>query len=301
MVKRRRETAIFYLFISPWLVGLAVLFVVPIGMSLYYSLTSWNMVGAPEFVGLANYRELMRIDPRFWRVMYNTAFYTLIQVPIMLLVSFVVAVMLNQNLRGRRFFRGVIYVPSVLPVVVLALVFVQFFKPNVGMVNRLLALVGIDGPNWLQSTVWAKPALIVMSLWRIGLGVVLLLAAMQGIPKELFEMAELEGANRVQTNARITLPMVSPVVFYVLITGMINALKTFTEVQVLTGGGPNYSSQLIVPYIIENAFTFFRFGYANAISWILFVIVFVFTLFIVRRSEAFVHYEAEVRKNGKAR
>lgn len=287
----------FYFFISPWLLGFIGLTLGPIIFSIYMSFTDWDLFQSPNFIGLENYKTLLTDDPIFWKSIWNTFYYSFIAVPLSMCISLWIAYYLNKKLKGITFFRVLYYLPSVVPVVAASLLFIQLFAPTEGLINQLLALFGIQGPAWLLDASWVKLSLVIMSLWGVGGGVVLLLAGMKGIPPELYEAASIDGASSKQSFFSITFPMLTPVIFFNLITGIIGALQTFAQVFIVTSGGPDNASQMVVPYLFENAFRFYKMGYASAIAWLLFIIILVLTLIVFRSSALWVHYE-EGKENG---
>lgn len=288
---RNREGSWFYFFISPWLIGFTLLTLGPILFSIYMSFTDWDLFQSPHFNGLENYKNLLTDDPIFWKSVYNTFFYALISIPLGMAISLWIAYYLNKKLKGITFFRVLFYLPSVVPVVAGSLLFIHLLAPTQGLINQGLSLIGITGPAWLLDPLWVKPALILMSLWGVGGGVVLLLAGMKGVPPELYEAAAIDGANNRQSFYNITFPMLTPVIFFNLVTGIIGALQTFAQVFIVTAGGPDNSSQMVVPYLFENAFQFYKMGYASAIAWVLFILIMLLTLVVFRSSALWVHYE----------
>ena len=295
---RHRESLWFYLIISPWLVGLLLLLAGPMVYSIYLSFTDWNLFNAPEWVGLDNYVRLFTRDRNFGMALGNTFYYTLLYVPLNIVISLAVAYLLNKRLPGMRFFRTVIYLPYVVPVVATTMVFRWIFAPTNGQLNSLLALFGVVGPAWLLDPGWVKPALVIMSLWGMGSSVVFLLAGMQGIPTEMYEAAAIDGAGERQRFFNITLPMLSPVIFFNMIMSIISSLQTFTQIYILNAdpNTPNNAINMIIPYLFDNAFRFNKMGYASAIAWVLFLIIFVFTLLVIRSSSVWVFYESEMKK-----
>ncbi|MEC0184582.1 sugar ABC transporter permease [Paenibacillus peoriae] len=288
---RQKDGKWFYIFISPWLIGFVGLTLGPILFSIYMSFTNWDLFQSPSFIGLDNYKTLLTDDLLFWKSVGNTFFYALISIPLGMAISLWIAYYLNKKIKGITFFRILFYLPSVVPVVASSLLFVHLLAPNKGLINRALALFGIQGPAWLLDPNWVKPALILMSLWGVGGGVVLLLAGMKGIPQELYEAAAIDGAQSTQSFFHITFPMLTPVIFFNLVTGIIGALQTFAQVFIVTSGGPDNASQMVVPYLFQNAFQFYKMGYASAIAWVLFIMIMVLTLLIFRSSALWVHYE----------
>jgi multiple sugar transport system permease protein len=293
----KNEGRWFYFFISPWLVGFIGLTLGPMLFSIIMSFTDWNLFQSPNFIGLDNYKNLITDDPIFLKSIGNTFYYALISVPLSMAISLWIAYYLNKKLKGITFFRVLYYLPSVVPVVASSLLFIHLFAPTEGLINQFLGLAGITGPNWLSDPAWVKPALIVMSLWGVGGGVVLLLAGMKGIPVELYEAAAIDGASSRQAFFSVTFPMLTPVIFFNLVTGIIGALQTFAQVFIVTAGGPDNASQMVVPYLFQNAFRFYKMGYASAVAWLLFIIILALTLVVFRSSALWVHYE-EGKTNG---
>ncbi len=298
---RKKEAIWFYIIVSPWIIGFLIFTVGPILASVYLSLTSWDLFNPPKFIGFNNYVRLFTKDPIFWKAVGNTLFFALISIPLSMVFSVGIAYLLNKPLRGMTFFRTLFYIPATVPIVASSLLFKWMLAPDAGLINRFLALFGIDGPAWLLDPDWVKPALILMSLWSVGAGVVLLLAGMRGIPNEFYEAAAIDGASGSQQFFSITLPMLSPVIFFNLVMGLIDALKTFSQIYIMTStggspGGPNNASLMIVPYLFDNAFRFYKMGYASAIAWLLFALIMVFTVLVFRSSSAWVYYESEVRR-----
>jgi multiple sugar transport system permease protein len=279
------------LFISPWIIGFLAFRVVPFFMSLYYSFTFYPILQSPKWIGLANFRNLLT-DGRFVSALYNTAYYAIFAVPLGAFFGILLAILLNMKVKGLSVWRTIFYLPSITPVVATSLVWLWMFNPRGGIINYILSLVGIRGPGWLGSPEWAKPALVLMSLWGVGTAVVIYLAALQDVPRELVEAAQLDGANAGQQIWYVTLPMISPVILFNVITGLIGAFQYFTEVHVMTGGtgSPADSTLMMSIYLWESAFQFFKMGYAAAQAWIMFVIVVVFTVILFRVSGRVVYY-----------
>ncbi len=282
--------------VSPWLIGFLVFLAGPLLASLYFSFTDYDLLTPPRWIGLGNYRYMFGTDPLFWKVVGNTVFYTAIAVPVSTVVSIGLAALLHRSVPGIRIFRTIVYLPSLVPLVASAMLFTWVLAPDTGLLNRALRLIGIHGPAWLLSETWVKPALILMSLWSVGTSVILLLAGMQGIPSEFGEAARIDGANSWQQFRRITLPMLSPVILFNVIMGMIGSFQIFSQVYILTKGGPDNASEMLVPYLFDQGFRFNKMGYASALSWVLFVIIMAFTALIFRTSSGWVFYESEVRR-----
>jgi multiple sugar transport system permease protein len=279
------------LFISPWIIGFLAFRVYPFFASLYYSFTFYPILDRPKWVGLANYLDLLE-DPRFLASLYNTSYYALGAVPLATLVGILLAMLLNARVRGLSFFRTIYFLPSITPVVASAIVWLWMFDPINGVINYLLELVGIHGPGWMGSPQWSKPALILMSMWGVGGAVVIYLAALQDVPREMVEAAELDGAGSWQKIWFVTLPMISPVILFNVITGLIGAFQYFTEAFVMTGGtgSPADSTLMMSIYLYQSAFQYFKIGYASAQAWMLFLIVIAFTVLLFRISGRLVYY-----------
>lgn len=280
-----------YLFIAPWAVGFVCLVAGPMLMSLGLSFCNYNTVDV-QFIGTANYQRLAAHDPLFWTSLLNTMIYTALVVPLGLTGSLLLAVLLNQNIRGRSVFRAMFYIPTLVPAVASSLLWLYMFNRDYGLLNRALVHVGIAGPDWLHSTFWSKPSLVMMSLWGIGGGrMIIFLAGLQGVPTSMYEAASIDGANRLQQFRHVTLPMLTPVIFFNAILGCIGAFQVFTEAYVLTKGGPDYSTLFYALYLFEQAFQQFHLGYASALAWILFLILALITAFQFWLGRKWVHYE----------
>ena len=280
-----------YLFISPWLVGFAVFTAGALLGSFSISLTEWNLVGRPKFVGLGNYAKMVG-DPLFWQSLKVTAIY-LLNVPLNLVLGLLLALLLNQKVKGLAVFRTIFYLPSVTSGVAVALLWLWIFNPRFGTINVLLSYLGVQGPLWLGDEAWAMPALIVMSVWGVGGGMLIYLGALQGIPTALYEAATIDGAGPWRKFLSITVPMVTPVLLLNLVMGVIASFQAFTQSFIMTSGGPNYATFLYVYYLYQNAFEWFNMGYAAALSWVLFLIILACTFAIMRTSRRWVYYEAE--------
>ncbi|WP_328523238.1 carbohydrate ABC transporter permease [Kribbella sp. NBC_00359] len=291
---RRREALWFYLFASPWIIGFVVFLLGPMLASVYISLTDWDSFTPPKWVGLQNYNRLLTEDPVFWKALWNTFYYAAISVPLGLGIGLWLANLLNKQVRARKVFRTLIYLPTLVPLVATAMIFKMVLAPS-GPLNDVLGWAGIPGPSWLLESVWVKPALILLSVWGAGGATVLLLAAMKGIPRELYEAAEVDGAGPVRQFWSITVPQLTPIIFFNLVMGLIGAFQVFSQVYILTKGGPNNASQMMVPLLFDEAFSFYHLGYASAISWLLFAVILVFTLLAFRTARRWVFYETEVK------
>lgn len=288
----RRNRIVGWLFISPWVVGFLAFALYPFAASLYYSFTDYNILAPPQWIGLQNYQEMIQ-DPLFWQSLYNTLYYTVLFVPISTVVAIAIAMLLNQKVRGQAIYRTLFYLPSVVPLVASSVLWLWLFNPSFGFIDAFLRAIGLPAPGWLYSENWVKPSLILMSLWGIGQPIVIYLAGLQGVPQELYEAAHLEGANGWQRTRAITLPMISPVILFNVILGMIGAFQYFTQAYVMTQGGPDNSSLFFALYLYQNAFQYLHLGYASAMAWLLFVVILVATLFVFRSSARWVYYGNE--------
>lgn len=293
--KERKERRAFFTFIFPWIFGFICITLGPILASIYLSFTDWNLFTKPNWIGVDNYVRLFTEDRVFWKSVYNTFYYAMIAVPLMLLLSLIIAFLLDQKVKHIRVFRTIYYLPAVVPAVASAMIFKWLLAPS-GLINKGLALLGIDEPSWLLDVRYVKISFVFMAIWGVGASMILLLSGMQGIPKALYESAAIDGAGRVKQFIKITIPMLTPVLFFNLIMGIISSLQTFSQIYILTEGGPNNSSMMIVPYLYENAFGYYRMGYASSISWVLFLIIMLLTLLVFKSSGAWVFYEGEVKK-----
>ena len=289
------ESLWFYIMISPWIVGFLSFTLGPMIYSIYLSLSKWDLFQPPQYIGLKNYIKLFTMDDIFWKALYNTFYYAIISVPLHLIIATGIAYMLNKKVKGMRIYRTAFYLPSLVPVVASSMLFAWIFAPDTGILNQFLAFFGIDGPAWLLDAAWVKFSLVIMSLWGVGGGIVLLLAGMRGVPDELYEASEIDGAGKRQQFFRITLPMLTPVLLFNLIMGIIGGLQTFAQVYIMTSGGPNNASLMVVPYLYDHAFNFYNMGYGSALAWALFAIIMILTLLVFRSSSMWVYYESEVK------
>lgn len=287
----KRKALSGWLFVSPWIVGFLIFGLYPMVMSFYYSLTRYDILRIPQFIGVENYRRLFFEDPEFWISIWNTLFYTGIRVPLAIILSLLLAVLVNEAVRGVRIFRTIFFIPSIVTGVVLSVLWMWLFNPQFGLINISLAGLGIVGPLWLQSPDWSKPALILMSLWSIGgPRMLVFLAALQNISPQLYEAIELDGGGWWAKFRHVTLPSLSPVIFLWSILEVIGSFQVFVEAYVMTEGGPLNSTLFYNLYLYRVAFDDFEMGYASAMAWILLLITLVVTIIQVRLSKKWVHY-----------
>ncbi len=280
-----------YFFISPWLIGFLIFTAGPMLASLYLSFCKYDLYQL-QWVGTKNYEILLTRDPLFWKSLGNTALYVLFSVPLGLTGSLLIALLLNQKVKGMAWFRTLFYLPSLVPAVASALVWQWVFHPDAGILNYSLSLIGIQGPKWLQDPDTALASLIIMSLWGIGGGrMIIFLAGLQGISDELYEAASLDGARGWASFRHVTLPMLSPTIFFNLILGIIGSFQVFTSAYVMTNGGPDNATRMFVLYLYDNAFRYFKMGKASAMAWCLFVLLLVFTVIQFKNASKWVYYE----------
>ena len=291
---RTREAIAGYLFLLPNLVGFLIFTALAVVASAAISLTDWDLLSSPKFVGLDNYRELLTDDPLFRKVLLNTFYFTFVSVPLTIVISLGLALALNQGIRGLAIYRAAYFMPVITAMVVVALIWRWFYNPDFGVLNYLLNQLGIRRPpNWLADQRWAMPAVMIMAIWKhVGYNMVIFLAGLQAIPANLYEAASIDGAGRWERFRYVTLPLLTPTTFFVLIISLIGSLQVFDAVLVLTDGGPANATRTIVFHIWEQAFRFLHMGYASAIAWILFFIIFLITLVQWRLQGRWVHYEA---------
>jgi multiple sugar transport system permease protein len=309
---RRKEAVSAYLFISPFIIWLVFLMGGPILAALFLSFCRWDVITPIQWVGLQNFKDMMGFtlesgvlkanDPRFWKALYNTAYFTLFSVPIGMVLSVIVALLMNQKVKGISVFRTVYYLPSVMASgVAVAVLWKWIFNADSGLLNYLIsALTTIpmsECPKWLASESWSKPALILMGLWSVGGGMIIYLAGLQGIPVTLYEASEIDGASKWQQFWHVTLPSLSPVIFFNLIISIVGSFQIFNQVYVITDGlgGPADSTLVMVLYIYQKAFKYFQYGYASALAWVLFIVIMIATWLQFKYSK-WVYYEGELKK-----
>lgn len=286
-------------FLLPSLIGMLIFSMLPLIISALISLTDWNGLAKltgpgffrEHFIGLENYKKILT-SAEFWRTLGNTAEYIILYIPLMLAASLLVATLLSQARRGIGFFRVVYYIPVLTSWVAASLIWKSVLSPQYGALNGILSIFGIQGPGWLTDEKWAMPAIVLVSVWKdMGFFGLILLSGVIGINRTYYEAAELDGANGWVKFTRVTLPLLTPSIFYVLIVGMINAFQLFPQIMIMTGGGPNGATQVMVERIYNYGFRYYRMGYASAFSWILFAIIMVFTAIQMKGQERWVHYD----------
>ncbi len=291
----RRENLEGWLFASPWIVGFLIFTFGPMVASAVLSFAAWDIVNPPQWIGLGNVERFVA-DESALHALRVTTQYAVISVPLQIVLGLAIAMLLNGQIRGLRFYRTIYYLPAVLSGVAVALLWRWIFSKEFGLLNLgLYYLLGIQGPGWLTDPVWALWALILMSLWGVGGSMVIYLAGLQGIPTDFYEAAEVDGAGPLRRFFSITLPLLSPVLFFQLIMGIIRSLQVFVQAFIMTDGGPADATLFFVLHLYRNAFLYFRMGYASLLAWVLFVYVLLLTLLVFRSSQAWVYYESEAR------
>jgi multiple sugar transport system permease protein len=291
---RQREAVEFYMAIAPWAIGFIVFTGGPILFSLVMSLTNWTGLTSREFIGLQNFVTMFSQDRLFWIALKNTFYYGIASVALGTIGALLAAMLLNQKVPGTSIFRTLFYLPSVTAGVAIAIMWIWMFNPQVGIINYLLSLIGIKGPGWLSSQTWAMPALILMSLWGIGANMIIILAGLQGIPEQLYEAAKIDGAGKFTEFRHVTIPMLSPVLFFVVLVSVIDSFQVFTNVYVMTRGGPGTATLVYIMHLYLNAFEYQKMGYAAALAWVLFAIIMILTLIQLKASNRWVYYEGDV-------
>jgi multiple sugar transport system permease protein len=298
MTKReRRNLRNGLLFASPYIVGFLVFTLYPLAATLYYSFCHYNVVTPPVWTGLDNYREMFAFTPGnlFWKSLWNTLYFTVFSVPLGLALAVALALFLNQKVWGIAAYRTIFFLPSIVPLVASAVLWLWVFDPRSGLVNSMLGSLGIPGPGWIADEYWSKPSLILMSLWGVGGAMVIFLAGLADVPQSLYEVAEIDGAGPARKFWNVTLPMLTPTILFNLVMGLIGAFQYFTPVFVMTAGRgtPNDTTMFYALYLYKAAFNYLRMGYASAMAWILFLIILAATIGVMVSSKRWVHYHGE--------
>ena len=292
----RREAMWAYILISPWLIGFVWLTAGPMITSAVFTFAEYDLLNPLRFIGLANWRYMFTQDPLFWHSLRVTLTFSVVALPAGLVLGLALALLLNAKVPGLTIWRTVYYMPSVVSGVAVAVLWNQVFNPRFGIINWMLSWFGIRGPGWLGSPDWALPALIIMALWGVGGGMIIYLAGLQSIPTTLYEAATIDGATMWQRFTHITLPLITPVIFYNLVIGIIGTFQYFTNAFVMTNGGPANATLFYNLYLYNNTFRYQRLGYGSALAWLLLFMVLIMTGLVFRSSSAWVYYEGELRK-----
>ena len=291
MKRSMRENLTGWLFISPWVIGFLIFTAVPFFQSIYLSFTRYDIISAPEWVGIANYRMLFTEDELFLKSAWVTIKYALVSVPLMIVAGVCLALLLNHEVKGMTVFRTIFYLPSIVPTVATSVVFIWILNPTTGLINNILKQFGVTGPAWLNDPVWAFWSLVFMALWGVGGSMVIYLAGLKDVPKYLYEAATIDGTSALQKLRHITLPMLTPVIFFNLVMGIIGAFQVFTQAYIMTpGGGPEDSTLFYSLYLFNRAWKYLDMGYASAMAWVLFLVIVVLTGMVFRTQRKWVHY-----------
>jgi len=287
---QKRNLGVGLAFISPWLIGFLAFTLYPVLASLYYSFCDYDVLTTPIWVGGLNYEDMIA-DGVFWKSLYNTLYYTAFSVPLGLILSLLIAILLNQAVAGRGVFRTLFFLPSIVPLVAVAMIWLWVFNGSFGLLNHGLSLVGLHGPNWLNDGHWVKPSLILAGLWQTGGTIVIFLASLQDVPRSLYESADLDGAPPWRKLLHITIPLISPVIYFNLIIGIINALQMFVIPFVMfKTGGPDRSGLFFAVYLYQNAFNYNQMGYACAMAWVLFLVILATTALVTFFGKRHIYY-----------
>jgi multiple sugar transport system permease protein len=295
----REEERAAYLFLLPWLLGIVVFLIGPIIASVLLSLTNWNIITEPRWVGVENYREMLFEDRKFWQSIRVTLYYTVLSVPLYLVAGLAISLLLNLRLRGMYFFRTILYMPAVISGVAVAVLWLTLLNPDLGAINQFLRWIGIENPpRWLGSATWAVPSLVLVGLWGVGSGAIIYLAGLQNIPPQLYEAAEIDGAGPWQRFVSVTLPMLTPTLFFSLITGLVGAFQVFDTAFIMGGsrGGTSGALNFYLLNLWNEGFRSGRLGYASALAWVLVVLAAVVITVTFRTSDRWVYYETEPEK-----
>ena len=298
----RKEAISAFIFLTPFIIWMIFIMGGPILAAFFLSFCKWDILTPIQFVGIDNYKEMFFNDPRFWKALWNTTYFTVLSVLPGLVLSIIVALLMNQKVKGIGVYRTLFYLPSVVGAgVAVAVLWKWIFNADSGLLNYMISVItGIqmsDCPKWMASELWSKPALVIMSLWGVGGSMIIYLAGLQGIPTILYEAAEIDGASRWQQFWTVTLPGLSPVIFFQLIISIVSSFQIFTQVDVMTDGlgGPADSTLVMVLYIYQKAFKYYQMGYASALAWILFMVI-MFATWVQFKYSKWVYYEGELRK-----
>ena len=289
--QERRDARTGYLALSPWMAGFIVFYAFPIAATFYFSLTQWTLVDPPVWLGLDNYVRMFTRDPLFISSLKATTLFVALSLPLKLVLGLMLALLLNLKIPGMNVFRTVFFIPAVISGVAVSLMWIWFLNPDTGVVNTLLSYIGVRGPYWFWDRNWALPSVAIMSIWKVGGAAIIYLAGLQNIPAHLYEAAEIDGAGVWRRFWRITLPLLTPTLFFQLIIELIDAFKIFTEAFVITKGGPLKATYFFLYYFYEEAFRNFNMGYASALALFLLVVIMGCTVFVNYTSKKWVFYE----------
>jgi multiple sugar transport system permease protein len=295
--RTRREAIEGYISIAPWLIGFLIFTAIPVLASIYYGFTQWSITRPPTWIGFDNYTRMFTRDPLFWQALKVTVLYVLLSLPLKIIFGLGLALLLNLKIRGMNFYRTIFYIPAVISGVAVSLMWMWLLHPDTGVINAMLAQIGIQGPAWFWDPRWALPSVALMNIWAVGGSAVIYLAGLQNIPPHLYEAAKIDGANMWRRFWRITLPLLTPTLFFLLIVEMIDSFKVFTQAFVITKGGPLKATYFYLYYFYEEAFQNFNMGYASALAIILMIIILIATVIMNYLSKHWVYYESEQEKS----
>lgn len=288
--REAKRVSLGLLFVSPWLVGFFAFILYPMLASLYYSFTQYDVIDPPRFTGIANYVTLFSGDDLFRISLFVTLYFVVVGVPVSFVTAFLVATLLNQRMVGRSVFRTIFFLPAVVPLVAVAVVWLWVYDPSYGLINSVLIAHGMRAIPWLTSPTLARPSIVIIQAWAQGTSILIFLAALQDVPRSLLEAAIVDGAGALRRFWYVTIPMCTPAMLFVLITGLIATFQSFTLPWLLTSGGPDNATEFYGVYLYQSAFVYFKMGYASAMAWILFVVIIIFTLFVMRTSARWIFY-----------
>ena len=279
-----------YAFLSPWLIGFLVFTLIPFVISIYLSFTRYEVVSSPVWVGTANYGEMFSRDPIFWKALVITLKYAAVAVPLGTVAGVGLALLLNADIRGMSVYRTLFFIPSIVPMVATSVVFIWILNPQIGLVNGILKKFGVVGPAWLADPKYAFWSLVMMGLWSVGGSMIIYLAGLKDVPPHLYEAAMIDGASSFQRLRHVTLPMITPVIFFNLVMGVIGAFQYFTQAYIMTSGGPEDSTMFYALYLFNRAWRYLDMGYASAMAWVLFIVIMICTGLIFKSQKKWVHY-----------
>ena len=289
--QRRQEALWGMLFVAPAVLGFLIWQLGPIVASLLIAFTDWNIAGSPNWIGLQNFEQMFSQDPLFWASLRVTAVYTLGSVPLSIVFAFFLAILLNQKVRGLQIFRTIFYLPSIVPAIAASVLWLWLFNPDFGLLNAAAEVLHLPRSQWIYGEDSVIPSLILMSLWGVGPMMIIFLAGLQGVPRQLYEAVDVDGGNNLHKLWHITIPMVTPTILFNLILSIIGTMQTFTQAYVMTQGGPNNASLFYVLYLYRKAFQESEMGYASALAWVLFILIAILSFAVLKTSNRWVYYE----------
>ncbi len=291
--QRRNEALWGILCVAPAILGFLIWQLGPIIASLLIAFSDWNIAGSPNWVGVENFQRMFTQDALFWKSLSVTALYTLGSVPLSIVFAFFLAILLNQRIAGLPIFRTIFYLPSIVPIIASSMLWLWLFNPDFGLLNAVSGFLGLPRSQWIYGEDSVIPSLILMSLWGVGPMMIIFLAGLQGVPRQLYEAVDVDGGNQLHKLWHITLPMVTPTILFNLVLSIIGAMQTFTQAYIMTQGGPNNASLFYVLYLYRKAFQESDMGYASALAWVLFIVIAVLSFVVLRTSNRWVYYEGE--------